>query len=588
MANSAFGIISIEKCDDNLPGSYRCLSDCSDFISLGNLNTGNGVYLGGTLVNALNTINNSLSYPLSNLVAGAHSMGNDYLYGIMVTSTRRQGDGVGSYCGNGNYYIASGINFINVYFGGLGVGISFDRTSCYPSGGYAFLKANHLIDLSQVTSIDIVGTDLPLYTLNTDICQGDGDCDCDDGVNVCEDMTLTNHCNVVVYGKDWDNNSISETFVLNFNNVTDVTITLTQPFASIDSISCYCDNNTFMGNGVISVQGMYKQYFESAYDLFEAFQDCASGNYLGCVINFFNTINESLPVSWRNVGTFTFDICNQYASFNPDLDFMAVSANIQSSGICSFINFLYPQLKFTLSSGFEGVYTCNDCCCESYDNTVLSGGNGSFVLIVDGQQEDGDDSGDYDDDCVCQLLDLIRSTLESKLTMINDSLQDIKNAILGLELSTTVQPCSPVVEITNPVNNITVSPSTVDNINQITVTPCQPIVTNPVNNITVEPSSCEIDLSNLETILEDSLNHDNKSISAILDDSLNMVNPCDNTKSVSITEALFKVTDDGENCTIKSISEILDEKFLEPQIDIVLDNQLVGHIYKQNYDYRNY
>ena len=557
MANSSFGIISIVKCDDNLPSSYRCLSDCSDFISLGNLNTGNGVFLGGTLENALTSINNSVSYPLSNLVSGNHSMSNDYLYGIMLTSTRRQGDGSGSYCGNGNYYIASGINFINVYFGGVGVGISFDRTSCYASGGRAFLKANHLIDLSQVTSIDVVGTDLPLYTLNTDICQGEGDCDCDDGVNVCEDMTLTNHCNVVVYGKDWDNNSISESFVLNFNNVTDVTITLTQPFASIDSISAYCDNNTFMGNGVISVQGMYKQYFESAYDLFEAFQDCASGNYLGCVINFFNTINESLPVSWRNVGTFTFDICNQYASFNPDLDFMAVSANIQTSGICSFINFLYPQLKFTLSSGFEGVYTCNDCCCESYVNTVSSGGNGSFVLIVDGKQEDGDDSTDYDDDCVCQLLDLIRSTLESKLQMINDSLQDIKNAILGLEITTTVEPCSPtievnasapqitiepcspVVQVTNPVNNINVQSAVPD----ITVAPCQPTIQNVINE-----GDVNVDTDSLADKLDELFKKDDDTITDIVDEALHVT--YQNDKGEVVTDNITEVIKNKEDTNV--------------------------------------
>ena len=171
-------------------GQTPCIGECSDFISLGNKThtTSGGGYSSTSNDKLLGTKDTNYNYPLSLL---GSQINDRYLFGLFIDTTR-VANSSDSFVGINNtaYCLGSDIRYINVYFGGVGKGISFDIQSAYASGNYAMMKANHLIWLSDITSISLVGSALPLYTLNTDICQGDDDCICD-GINVCE--TIPEH-----------------------------------------------------------------------------------------------------------------------------------------------------------------------------------------------------------------------------------------------------------------------------------------------------------------------------------------------------------------------------------------------------------
>lgn len=242
------------------------------------------------------------------------------------------------------------------------------------------------------------------------------------------------------------------------------------------------------------------------------------------------------------------------------MNFFHTSAQIIEGGLCQFQNFLWPQLKFVLSAGFEPVITCEECCCESYDTSVKRGGNGSITISF---SSGGDDVDGDDNECVCYWLQEINDTLESKLSMIKTALDNIKASIdsLELECNTTVEPCQPSitvepsVTVTNPVNNVTVSP-------------CQPIVTNPVNNVTVEPCSPVVsptDLSGLISALQTSLSALNSSLSA-------------NTDALVCSDS--SGNDEGLACILKNalnnrddkgLADVIDDKDTSSYVDVAIE-----------------
>ena len=524
----------IYKCVALPSGSnYPCISQCSDFNTLGNLTHSQSSGVGYSpssyrdfILQNINTVYNRSDW------SGMDNKSDAYLWGIFIYSTKVDGSQA-SYVGNANYLLPSGTNYINCYFNGLNKGISFDITSAYASGSYAMMKTNHLIDLSLVTSVDVSCSANPLYTLNTDICSEES-CECD-GIDICDSKTQAPICNCVVYGKDWHNNDVQESFILDFSNG-DVIIDLHQNFASITNVSLSNPSNTFIGNGVITCIGSYVQWITGIWDFFSGVYNCAQipPDYIGCVTTFLQALDELIPQLNQNVGTFTFDICEEYASFNPHLDFFHTSAQIIEGGLCQFQNFLWPQLKFVLSAGFEPVITCEECCCEDYDTTIKRGGNGSITITY---SSEGDDDDDDDDECICYWLQEINSTLEFKMSTIINKLDGLISAINGLDLvcNTTVEPCSPSVTVTNPVNNVTVEP-------------CSPVVT-------VNPT----DLSSLISALNTALGALNTSLGA-------------NTDALVCSDS--SGNDEGLACILKNALNNRDDKGIA---DVLEDKELGGY-----------
>lgn len=525
--------------------AYPCISDCNDFNVLGNLTpvytSGVGqspISWSGYILQNIDTVYNRSDWSgMDKSVA--------YLWGIYLYSNKVDGSQSG-YVGNGSYSLPAGTNYVNCFFNGLNVGISFDISSAYAyTSNYAFMKANHLIDLSLVTSVDVSCSSAPLYQLNTDVC-GSDDCECD-GVNVCDDKVQLLVCNAVVYGKDWHNNDVQESFVLDFSNG-DVVIDLHNNFASVTSVSLSNPSNSFMGNGVVTCIGGYVQWLTGAWNLFEGVYNCVQvpPDYISCVTQFLEGLEQIIPQLNINVGTFTFDICEEYASFNADLNFFHTSADIIEGGLCQFQNFLWPQLKFVLSAGFEPVITCDECCCSDYDTTIKTGGNGSITISSSSGGSGGGGSDDFDE-CICYWLQEINETLETKLSMVKSALDGIKASIdsLELECNTTVSPCQP---------NITVEPSvTVTNpVNNVTVTPCQPIV-NPT------------DLSGLISALQNSLSALNTSLSA-------------NTDALVCSDS--SGNDEGLACILKNalnnrdgkgLADVVDDKDTSSFVDVAIE-----------------
>lgn len=516
----------IYKCE-NLPSgsTNKCISECNDFNTLGNLTHAQTGGVGhspnsysGYILQNINTVYNFSDW------SGMSNKNDAYLWGIFLYSTKVDGSQA-QYIGNANYLLPAGTNYINCYFNGLNKGISFDISSAYASASYALMKTNHLIDLSLVSSVDVSCSSIPLYTLNTDVCSDDSfECL---GIDICDSKIQAPVCNCVVYGKDWQNNDVQESFVLDFSNG-DVVIDLHNSFASVTSVSLSNPQNSFMGNGVVSCIGGYVQWLSAMWNIFSGVYNCIQvpPDYISCVQQFLLGLEQAIPSLDENVGTFTFDICEEYASFNADLNFFHTSADIIEGGLCQFQNFLWPQLKFVLSAGFEPVITSEECCCDDYDTTVKRGGNGSITITTTTGPEDDDGDGN---ECVCYWLQEINETLESKLSMIKTSLDNIKASIdaLELECNTTVEPCQP---------SITVEPSVT--------------VTNPVNNVTVEPCSPVVsptDLSGLISALQTSLSALNSSLSANTDALL-----CED--SLGNKESIACIIKDGLNCEGDSLA----------------------------------
>ena len=243
----------------------------------------------------------------------------------------------------------------------------------------------------------------------------------------------------------------------------------------INGISCRnMSNNVSCGNGQLKIRGLVVGAKISA-DIEIIDLDLVPGNF--------------------NICTCVFNVCKKYADIvvNDDMPLGVAQQNLSDIGYYC----LSENLEF-IWEGFDEIPQSSfPYCCPTLDNdTIISTpiGNEKF-------------QSDIDLECVCDGLDRIVEKLDElncicdKFDSLIDKFDLLINAIVDKECIVDVEPCSPVV--TNPVNNITVTPSTVDNINQITVEPCSPVVTNPVNNITVTPSSCELDNSDLIDKLDD-------------------------------------------------------------------------------------
>ena len=326
------------------------------------------------------------------------------------------------------------------------------------------------------------------------------------------------------------------------------------------------------------------------------------------------------------------------ANFDPCQD----TAISYSEDVTSFIEGLKQDEDFTVGFSFiqvvpykvviENCTALNDYCCDDDDSVPADDESlGGYTKPLIQGYGGGSSSGGGDNvdiTCICTALSNINTTLSafasaneaalgdinSTLSNLNidydnecicnnlenvvDGLSAIKDSIDDKELSVTnsptinVAPCQPIV--TNPVNNITVTPSTAQITNPVTVQPCQPIVTNPVNNITVTPSTADVNvnidnsgiesaLSNINSNLSgqnDSLTCDDKGLACILKEALNTSDLVSESVSDVIKNALN--TSDNES---EGLTDVIKNKDFGSNIDVEVspaDDVNINRVYYTN------
>ena len=190
---------------------------------------------------------------------------------------------------------------------------------------------------------------------------------------------------------------------------------------------------------------------------------------------------------------------------------------------------------------------------------------GSLVTIVNGKEMSPQITVEAPDVTVNPQI-----TVEPCSPVVTNPVNNITVTPSTAEIN--VEPCSPIVQVTNPVNNITVTPSTAEitveapdvTVNpQITVEPCSPVVTNPVNNITVTPSTAAINVEPCQPIINN-----------VLPESINVEDSALSEK----LEELFKTGDDTItdvfNDTLKTTYNGVDgEEITEGLTDVIRKKQ---------------
>ncbi|MEM0173445.1 MAG: hypothetical protein QXI16_02945 [Sulfolobaceae archaeon] len=344
------------------------------------------------------------------------------------------------------------------------------------------------------------------------------------------------------------------------------------------------------------------------------------------------------------------------ANFDPCQD-TAVS---YSEDVTSYVQGLQQNEDFTVGFSFvqvvpykvviENCTALTDYCCDDDESVPADdeslGGYTKPLIQGYGGGSSGGGGGDVDITCICTALSNINTTLsafasanEAALGDINstlsnmnididnqcicDNLEDvvdglgaIKDSIDDKELSVTnspvinVAPCQPIV--TNPVNNITVTPSTAQITNPVTVQPCQPIVTNPVNNITVTPSTADvnvnIDNSGIESALSDinsnlsaqsdGLICNDKGLACIIKEALNTSGVVSDSITDVIKEALNTTGEESDSITdvikealnttgeeSESIADVIKNKDMGTNIDVEVspaDDVNINRVYYTN------
>lgn len=327
------------------------------------------------------------------------------------------------------------------------------------------------------------------------------------------------------------------------------------------------------------------------------------------------------------------------ADFDPCQD-TAVS---YSEDVTSYIQGLQQNEDFSVGFSFiqvvpykvviENCTALTDYCCDDdesvpADDESLGGYTKPLIQGYGGGSSSGGGGGDVDITCICTALSNINDTLsafasanETALSGINDTLlnmnieldnecicNNLENVVDGLgaikdsiddkELSVinspniNVAPCQPIV--TNPVNNITVTPSTAQITNPVTVQPCSPIVTNPVNNITVTPSTADVNvnidnsgiesaLSNINSNLSgqnDSLMCDDKGLACILKEALNT----SDLVSESVTDVIKNALNTSDNES-EGLTDVIKNKDFGSNIDVEVspaDDVNINRVYYTN------
>lgn len=670
-----FWVDWIYKCSYEGKGNNPCMSDCSDFETLGNLNyTGNN-QTGAWYSNVSTVIFNSLDtvYNFSNWGSGTNYKNNSYLWGLFFESNQVDGSQA-NFIGNSNYAFPSGSNYVNAYFNGANIGISFALSSAYQTGNYAMMKANYLVDMSLVTSIDLSCSSSPLYQVNTNGCQSN---QCD-GVDLGENYSYVDTFTGVLTIKGIDILGQEVTFDTNVQFTQQDLIDGCKQFwmptllINIKECSFRLPNGIVLGDGYFTLRVNYKSGIRIAYDSFKTFtqgtfRTIASGG-IGSVITAIDVINTlwgfisppSACNDYVNLFTGHVSMCSRYAeisngnvfdssitwdviegmfseginALSPEELEYAVNiyegitgeegtldpnkTYVEAINYIDFSKILYPKFSIQLNSGFDEPND-EDWCCESLDESSKKYVGGITTVepepVVipppEGEESGGGEGGESgggssgsDDDCVCEWLELIKSTLERKLTMINDSLLLIKSAIEGLtlECNTTVQPSTAQVQVSAPQVTVTpqitvepCQPIVTNPVNNITVEPCSPVVTNPVNNVTVQPASPAVNnitvepcspvvnptnlsgvISAIEGVtsqLQSGFNTDSdglwcydssgskKSIACILKDALT-VNKCHGEAGLAqIVNQSLLIEKDKYGCDVESIAQIVDKSF---------------------------
>ena len=571
--------------------------------------------------------------------------------------------------------LPSGARYINVYFNGLGVGLSYDIDSAYASGSYAMMKSNNLIDMANVTSVDISVTSNPLYAVNNL-------CSLDNNEFVCNGTDLSDNFAYVDLFRG--TLTITGTNILGETVTFDTDVAFSQEdlengykdfwmptlLINVSSICFRIADNQVLGDGFFTLRLCKKSLARIAYQSFktftrDTFATISSGG-AGAVVAAIDVINTLFDfasyepnfnafvgqvsmcsryadilngntfdssITWdiiEGIAEETIELPESLAALYGDDHIEANQTYVQAINYIDFTAILYPKFRIEINSGFEFPESDESWCCDVLDTSTkcYQGGNttvepepialgplggdggesgqGGGESGGEGGQTGGGSSGD---DCICDYLLQIKLTLEGKLTMINDSLVAIKEAIqaLRLECNTTVQPSTaqinvqaPQVTVTPEINVAPCQPVVTNPVNNITVEPCQPIVTNPVNQITVTPSTAQItnpvtvqpcspvvnptDTSGIESALQgitsqlaSGLNSDSdglwcedsfggkQSIACILKEALIRDGEkfgCYNNVGIAeiLHESLNKFGDKG-HCEGESITSILDKSF---------------------------